>query len=138
MEGCNRRKALLIKGYIQKKEHGQPSQNRLMIGVVLILISAIMTSTGQLLWKLSESSDFILIFCGFAFYGLGAITMTLSFRHGEMSVLHPMLGSSLILSILFGTVLLDEPITFGKIAGAIFIIAGLIFLAISGRKRGEK
>lgn len=112
-------------------------KSNLKLGIILILLSALMTSAGQLLWKLSDGSSLLYILGGFALYGMGAIAMTISFRYGEISVLHPMLGSSLVLSILYGAVFLNEEISPGKIIGAILIIMGLICLGISG-KRGEK
>lgn len=112
-------------------------KQNLTLGVFLILLSAFMTSMGQFLWKVSGGNNFIIIFGGFALYGLGAITMTLSFHHGEISVLHPMLGVSIVLSMIYGAIFLDEQITIGKITGAVLIIAGLVCLGISGR-RGEQ
>ena len=118
------------------EQQNEIQKGSLKTGVVLILLSAFMTSIGQLLWKLSDGSSLLLIFSGFALYGLGAIAMTISFRFGEISVLHPMLGASLVLSIVYGSIFLNEQITAGKLVGALLIIAGLICLGISG-KRGE-
>ncbi len=119
-------------------EHkGELQNSRLKTGIFLILLSAFMTSIGQLLWKLSDGSSLFYIFAGFTLYGLGAITMTISFRYGQISVLHPMLGASLVLSIVYGVLFLNEQITVGKIIGAVLIVFGLICLGISG-KRGEK
>jgi drug/metabolite transporter (DMT)-like permease len=119
------------------EQQGEVQKGNLRTGVVLILLSAFMTSIGQLLWKLSDGSSLLLILSGFALYGLGAVTMTISFRFGEMSVLHPMLGASLVLSIVYGSIFLNEQITTGKLVGAMLIILGLICLGISG-KRGEQ
>lgn len=102
-------------------------------GIVLILISATMTATGQLLWKLSADGKLIILFIGFCLYGLGAITMTIAFKFGDISILHPMLGFSLVLSIIYGNVFLNEYISKGKIIGIMLILCGLLVLAKSNR-----
>lgn len=99
------------------EQQGEIKKSNLKIGVILILLSAFMTSIGQLLWKLSDGNNLLLILFGFVLYGLGAITMTMSFCYGEISVLHPMLGASLVLSIIYGSFFLNEQITTGKLAG---------------------
>lgn len=116
------------------EQQGEIQKGNLKTGVMLILLSAFMTSIGQLLWKLSDGNSLLLILSGFALYGLGAVTMTISFRFGEISVLHPMLGASLVLSMVYGSLFLNEQITPGKLVGAILILSGLICLGVSGKR----
>ena len=95
-------------------------------GVALMLTSSLMTCVGQLLWKLSADGSLPLLLGGFALYGAGALTMIFALRCGELSVLHPMLGAGYVLSLLLGSVLLNELI------GVAVIVAGLVLLARSG------
>ena len=101
-------------------------------GIVLILLSAGLACTGQLLWKLSSRNDSILlVIVGLGLYGLGAFLMILGLRYGELSVLHPMMSVGYVLSLFLGAAVLDEKITVTKIAGVAVIIVGLIFLSAS-------
>lgn len=106
--------------------------NTLYKGIILILLSATLACTGQLLWKLASRDDSILlVIVGLGLYGLGALLMILALRYGELSVLHPMMSVGYVLSLFLGAVVLDEKITFMKIAGVAVIIVGLIFLSSS-------
>lgn len=105
--------------------------------MVLIIISAVLTSTGQLFWKLGIH-NFIYICAGFLLYGFGAVLMIISFKFGEISVLHPMLSISYILSLILGNLVLGEAINTKKVIGIIFIICGTIFLGLSACKTGDK
>ena len=103
-------------------------------GIVLILLSAALACTGQLLWKLASRDDsLLLVIVGLGLYGLGALLMILALRYGELSVLHPMMSVGYVLSLFLGAMVLDERITLTKIAGVAVIIAGLIFLSSSER-----
>lgn len=101
-------------------------------GVALMLTSSLMTCVGQLLWKLSADGSLPLLLGGFALYGTGALTMIFALRCGELSVLHPMLGAGYVLSLLLGSVLLNEPLSSTKLIGVTVIVAGLVLLARSG------
>ena len=101
-------------------------------GIALILFSAALACTGQLLWKLaSRDNSIILIIIGLGLYGLGALMMILALRYGELSVLHPMMSVGYVLSLFLGALVLDEEITLTKIIGVAVIIVGLIFLSSS-------
>ena len=100
------------------------------IGVMIILISAVMSCCGQLCWKLSGSGTHALIFllAGFALYGIGALAMIVAFKFGDVSRLHPMLSLGYIGSLFLGYFFLDESVTARKIIGIVFIFAGLVLL----------
>ena len=111
-----------------------------------MLIAALFTVTGQILWKVAmmqgELVDlvkfgenfwdvFLPLFLGFVSYGIGAALMIFAYRYGQVSLLHPFLGAAYILSLFAGAILFSEVINALKIAGVIIIIAGLVFLAWS-------
>ena len=110
---------------------------KLCKGVALILLSAMTACTGQLLWKLASSDNFILLtILGLILYGCGAILMIIALRYGELSILHPMMGAGYIVSLLLGSVVLKERITLVKILGVFVIIAGLVFCCASDERKG--
>lgn len=93
-------------------------------GIALMLFSALCVAIGQLLWKLSlvKRESIVFMLGGFLFYGLGAVSMTISFRFGKLSILHPLLATSYVFAILLGTAVLSEPISVKQLT-AIGIIA---------------
>ncbi|MCL2323125.1 MAG: DMT family transporter [Oscillospiraceae bacterium] len=97
-------------------------------GIVYILISAFLLALGQLFWKLSGTAINLQMIIGFLCYGVGAITMVIAFKFGSMSVLHPMMSTSILFSILFGYFIFNEQITIYKVLGIFFIILGVIFI----------
>lgn len=106
-------------------------------GIALILLSAGMACTGQLLWKLAARSEsLLLVAAGLALYGGGALLMIIALKYGELSVLHPMMSAGYVLSLVLGALVLNEHVTVPRIIGVAVIIVGLIFLSSSEGKDG--
>lgn len=97
-------------------------------GILLILISAFLTSIGQLFWKLSNGEINLYFVFGFALYGLGAIIMIFAFKFGSLSVIHPFMCSSYIFAFIWGYIILEENINFIKILGVTILIIGVILI----------
>ncbi|MGL5821654.1 MAG: EamA family transporter [Sarcina sp.] len=102
-------------------------------GIILIVIAALCTSFGQLFWKIGVSHNFFLIILGFALYGIGALSMIIAFKFGNLSILHPLMCVGYVFALINGALFLKEPITLNHSIGIIIIILGVIFIA-----RGEK
>ena len=97
-------------------------------GILLMCLSSVLVCVGQLFWKLSGTAINLQMIIGFLCYGIGAITMVIAFKFGSMSVLHPMMSTSILFSILFGYFIFKEQITIYKVLGIFFIILGVIFI----------
>ena len=100
-----------------------------------------MTCSGQLCWKLGAiytEFTIVLYLVGFFLYGLGALMMTVAFRFGEMSVLHPMLSIGFVGSLFLGSIFLGENITLKKIMGILAILVGIFLLSVQQEKSGEE
>ena len=107
----------------------------LKIGMILILVSAIMTCSGQLCWKLgAEYAQYVIIYylTGFILYGIGALLMVIAFKFGEMSILHPMLSMGFIGSLFLGKFFLGEKIIVKKVVGMLLILVGVCLLSQQG------
>ncbi len=113
-------------------------QQKLSLGILLILIAAALSSLGQLAWKFGAdgtgSYAILLYLIGFIAAGAGMFFMMAAFRYGEVSILQPMMSLGFALSIVLGALFLDESITWYKLIGTGFIIAGSIFLGIEGNE----
>lgn len=99
-------------------------------GIIFILLSAVMLSIGQLVWKISSGQSLILLLAGFCIYGIGAIFMIIAYKYGSFSTIHPMMSTSYVLALLFGWLLLNESITLGMITGLTLILIGNICIGV--------
>lgn len=104
-------------------------------GIAMILLSALLTCLGQLAWKLSAQEGPLFLLAGFALYGVGALLMILAMRHGELSVLHPMMSTGYVLSVVLGFWVLGEAVTLTKVLGIGVIILGLVLISLPERGR---
>ncbi|MTD39090.1 EamA family transporter [Erwinia sp. CPCC 100877] len=111
-------------------------QQKVSLGIILILIAAALSSLGQLAWKFGAegtgNSAIMLYIVGFVAAGAGMFFMMAAFRYGEVSILQPMMSLGFALSILLGALFLNEMITWYKLIGTALIIAGSIILGIEG------
>lgn len=99
-----------------------------------MLLSSLCVCTGQLFWKLSESSICIWLFLGFFFYVVGAMLMVFGYRFGKLSLLQPLLSASYAISILLGFAFLGEPVTLLKCIGVLVITTGVVLIASGGKE----
>ena len=102
-------------------------------GIVLIIIAALCTSFGQLFWKIGVGYNILMILLGFFLYGIGALSMIIAFKFGNLSILHPLMCIGYIFALINGALFLNEKITTNHAIGIIIIIIGVIFIA-----KGEK
>ncbi|WNS42740.1 EamA family transporter [Paenibacillus sp. MMS20-IR301] len=97
-------------------------------GIVFILFSALCTSVGQALWKLSDQKSLLYLFFGFCLYALGALLMLIAFRHGALSVLHPLLSVGYLFGLFIGYFFLLEMVTYKELIGTLIILCGVIMI----------
>ncbi|MCR5425538.1 MAG: EamA/RhaT family transporter [Lachnospiraceae bacterium] len=120
-------------------------------GIILMLISALSLSVGQLLWKLANVSDlvapllagdisfagiwkvFLAVLPGFVVYAVGALIMTIAFGYGELSVLQPVNSMSYVFALILSAIFLTERISWLTIIGIFVIIAGVIMIGGSDK-----
>ena len=97
-------------------------------GMLLMLLSALMVAVGQLMWKQSQGVDLGRLVAGFALYGVGALLMVLAFKHGKLSVVHPVLSFSYVFGIFFGYFFLGETLRPLQLVAIAMIIIGVAFI----------
>lgn len=98
-------------------------------GILLMVISSFLTANGQLMWKLYlDNLNVILLFLGFVFYGVGALSMILAFKFGELSVMYPMMCLSYVFAIINGYVFLNEALSLKSLLGIVFVIIGVTLI----------
>ncbi len=77
-------------------------------------------------------TDFPLI-AGLALYGCGSVLMILALRHGELSVLYPVISLSYVWVAILSVVIFHEAMTPLKIAGIATIVCGVAILGRGGK-----
>ncbi|MBU3136462.1 hypothetical protein KPL39_09285 [Clostridium gasigenes] len=74
---------------------------KIRTGMILMLISAFLTATGQLMWKIGIN-NLLFLLIGFLFYGVGAIFMIKSLEKEKITVAYPIMCMGYIISIFYG------------------------------------
>ena len=98
------------------------------LGIALMACSALFVATGQLFWKLGTDQGLVYFAIGFVIYGVGAALLIVSFRYGDVSVLHPFLSLNYIFAFYLGYFVLAERISLTRVLGVIVIILGVILI----------
>lgn len=117
--------------------------------IILIILCTLFTSAGQILWKMGlANSDIhhILTFLnlpfllGFGSYGIGLLLMLLAFKHGELSVLFPIIATSYVwVSFASPYFFSTDSMNIWKWVGVILIVMSVSILGIAnsrGRNNG--
>jgi drug/metabolite transporter (DMT)-like permease len=119
---------------------GQKRRSLLMIVVFTLLSAAaqVLMKFGTNYLKLHPSimgvlTDFPLI-AGLALYGVGAALMVLALRHGELSVLYPLISLSYVWVAILSVVVFGEIMNPFRIAGICVIMAGVAVLGLGAHK----
>lgn len=71
---------------------------------------------------------------GLVFYCCGAALVVLALRHGELSVLYPVISLSYVWVAILAVTLFHESLTISKVGGIAAIIAGVAVLGRNGSK----
>lgn len=113
--------------------------------IFLIVAFTVVAAIAQPLFKIGANSlpakmsvgglitDLPLI-AGLALYGLGSILMIWALRHGELSVLYPLISLSYVWVAILSVVIFRDRMTSLRISGIATIIAGVSILGIAGRE----
>lgn len=116
-------------------------------GILLMLVSATLATLGQMFWKFGADALPNGIFTwacagnvalGLLLYASGSVTMMIAFRSGEVSILHPVMSFSYVLSQIIGAVVFHDPLTWGRSVGVVLIAIGIVILMQGGRRKEAK
>ena len=111
----------------------------------LIIAFTLLAAAAQVLLKLGTNrltphlsvtgllTDFPLL-GGLALYGVGAGMMVLALRHGELSLLYPLISLSYVWVAILSVVIFRETMNPYKIAGIFMIMAGVAVMGNGARK----
>ena len=112
---------------------------------ILVIAFTLLAATAQVLFKFGTVrlnqhptlvgllTNFPLI-GGLALYGIGSAMMVIALRHGELSLLYPLISLSYVWVAILSVVVFQETMNPYKIAGISVIIAGVAVMGNGARK----
>ena len=106
-------------------------------GILLMVVSALLASFGQMFWKMFHTEGLWALALGFVLYACGALIMIVAYRFGNLSVLQPMLCLSYVFAIFIAVFILKEQMSPMKLAGIFVVIFGVIMIAGGDVPAGE-
>lgn len=105
--------------------------------IVLVIICTLFTSAGQIFMKfgaaktnsIMEIITNIPLIAGFLSYGIGAVLLITSLKHGNLSLVYPFIALSFIWVSLASIYIFNEHISIINWIGLISIIIGVYFIS---------
>jgi drug/metabolite transporter (DMT)-like permease len=110
--------------------------------MVLVMVASFFGSFGALFLKTGAGKLHggirHLLFNGSLALGVGLFLLSsyffvLGVRHGELSVLYPIVSLSYIWALAWSRVFLKEPITKNKVYALVLILVGIVFVGLGSR-----
>lgn len=115
--------------------------------IILILCCTVLVAVAQVLIKIGANRlghpDLIgtvigiltipALFAGYAIYGLFAVLMVYALRHGELSILYPLISLGYVWVAILSVLVFHESMNALKVAGIAIIISGVAVLGWGGR-----
>ncbi len=102
--------------------------------ILMVLITAFLAALGQLLFKWGAVSisfnlwSWLLnwqLITGLALHGMGFVLLVIALKHGNLSVLYPILATSYIWVALLSVRFLGEPFSMIQSIGVALILVGI-------------
>jgi undecaprenyl phosphate-alpha-L-ara4N flippase subunit ArnE len=112
---------------------GQPAAATQRTGVLLMILSALFASFGQLFYKLSasgadEAGSLLYLIVGLALYSVGGLVMMQAYKRGKLSILQPLLALANVFAVFIAIFILGEAITPLRLLAVAAIVAGAVVL----------
>lgn len=102
--------------------------------IMLVLVTAVLAAVGQLLFKRGAATVSLDPFSwianwplllGLALHGIGFVLLVLALKHGNLSILYPVLATSYIWVAVLAVRYLGEPFSTPQWLGVGFIVVGI-------------
>ena len=109
--------------------------------ILLVLLASVIGSFGAVFLKLGAEplkNGLRYLFnwkllVGVLLYLGSSVPYVLGIKHGELSVLYPMVSASYVCALFWSRLFFNEPITKAKIGALAMILAGLVCISSGGR-----
>ena len=108
--------------------------------ILLVLLASLIGSFGAVFLKFGAAhlkGGLRYIFnwqlaAGVALYVGSSVPFVMGLKHGELSVLYPMVSAGYICTMFWSKVFFNEPITKAKLGALAMILAGIVCIGVGG------
>ena len=109
--------------------------------ILLVLLASLIGSFGAVFLKLGAGRlsggmkhlfNWHLI-AGVTLYVGSSVPFVMGLKHGELSVLYPMVSAGYVCTLFWSRIFFKEPITGAKVGALAMILAGLVCISTGGR-----
>jgi multidrug transporter EmrE-like cation transporter len=115
--------------------------NTPLSSILLVLFASFIGSFGAVFLKLGAAHmnrgfRHILnrqMFLGIALFLGSSVPFIMGVRHGELSVLYPMVALAYVWALFWSKLFFNEPITTAKVGALVMILAGIVCIGVGGR-----
>jgi multidrug transporter EmrE-like cation transporter len=109
--------------------------------ILLVLVASLIGSFGAVFLKLGAAHlnrgfRYILnwqLGFGVALFLGSSVPFVMGVRHGELSVLYPMVSLGYVWTLFWSKLFFNEPITKAKLGALAMILAGIVCIGVGGR-----
>lgn len=109
--------------------------------ILLVLLASLIGSFGAVFLKLGAAplKDGLhhifnwKLLAGVSLYVGSSIPFVIGLKHGELSVLYPMVSAGYVCTMFWSRIFFNEPITKAKIGALAMILLGLVCISAGGR-----
>jgi drug/metabolite transporter (DMT)-like permease len=108
--------------------------------ILLVLLASLIGSFGAVFLKLGAAHlnrgfRYIVnwqLALGIALFLGSSVPFVMGIRHGELSVLYPMVSLGYVWTLFWSRLFFNEPITKGKLGALAMILAGIVCIGVGG------
>jgi len=119
--------------------------------IALVILTTVLTSAGQVLYKLGTNKavelsatpglmEYLNVFLitGLIVYGFGAVILIVALKYGELSVLYPIIATSYIWVSFLSMFFFQELMNASKWIGVLIIVVGVSLIGYGGTEHAVK
>lgn len=112
--------------------------------ILLIVLATFLTTSANILYKIGANKlalDFNKLITnwfipvGFILYCVAGVILIISLKHGDVSVLYPILATSYIWVTLLSKFIFNDTFNTLKTIGIVTVLVGVVMLSIGGNRR---
>jgi multidrug transporter EmrE-like cation transporter len=134
---------------VNTPEHYTSTAQQRKTATLLVFVCTIFGAAAQILLKIGSGSltpnpslqemivqifTHLPLFMGYAFYGVSTILLVLALRHGQLSLLYPVIALTFVWVTVLSVIIFHDSINPVKMAGIAVIVGGVAILGAGAHK----
>lgn len=115
--------------YLTAKRLSQEISAGLVVALMSVTVTVGLAPFAIAVWVMPTPAQLVLLFATAGFATLAHYAMTRAFKAAPLAVTQPVIFVQLVLAVIFGAVLFNEPVDIFVVAGGALIVAAVSFIA---------